>query len=191
MSVGQTFLAQPEARGHNGHSTGSRGLVVVCGSVGQVADSFSEPCGATRHRANLPGEPVERVLNTSRWGVKVLLGRVKKSFSNRGALEISDGDKNALSNGMSTTWTKGRRCPQSTPSRGCVVIPRRFVIEVNITAATGLLNYAASFGLQHLVKGEVINMLMLLGISPQRCACRRRGGVAQIVDQARVERRNS
>ena len=45
------------------------------------------------------------------------------------------------------------------------LIPRRFVIEVDITAATSLLKHAASFGFQHLVKGGIINILMLLGIS--------------------------
>ena len=41
----------------------------------------------------LPGEPVGWVLNTSRWGVLVLLGHVQKSDGNRGTLEISIGDK--------------------------------------------------------------------------------------------------
>ena len=41
----------------------------------------------------LPSEPVGWVLNTSRWGVQVLLGHVKKSDGNRGTLEISNGDK--------------------------------------------------------------------------------------------------
>ena len=45
------------------------------------------------------------------------------------------------------------------------LIPRRFVVEVDITAATILLKHAASFGYQHLVKGGIINILMLLGIS--------------------------
>ena len=33
------------------------------------------------------------MLNTSRWGVQVLLGHVKKSVVNRGTLEISNGEK--------------------------------------------------------------------------------------------------
>ena len=36
---------------------------------------------------------------------------------------------------------------------------------MDITAATSLLKHAASSGFQHLVKGEIINILMLLGIS--------------------------
>ena len=52
MLVGHTFLAQPEARGHNVHSVGSRGLVVLCERARQVVDSISEPRDATRHRAN-------------------------------------------------------------------------------------------------------------------------------------------
>ena len=47
------------------------------------------------------------------------------------------------------------------------LIPRRFVIEVDITAATSLLKHAASVGFQHLVKDEIINILMLLDISPK------------------------
>ena len=42
----------------------------------------------------------------------------------------------------------------------------RLVIEVEI-AATSLLKRAASLGFQHLVKGEIINFLMLHGISPE------------------------
>ena len=45
------------------------------------------------------------------------------------------------------------------------LIPRRFVIEVDISAATSLLKHAAGF--HHLVKGEIINILMLLSISPE------------------------
>ena len=52
VSVGQTFLAQPETRRHNGHSAASKSLDVLCERVRQVADSISEPRGATRHRAS-------------------------------------------------------------------------------------------------------------------------------------------
>ena len=51
-SAGETSLAQPEARGYTGHSAGTRSLVVLCGTVRHVADSVSEPRGATKHRAN-------------------------------------------------------------------------------------------------------------------------------------------
>ena len=47
------------------------------------------------------------------------------------------------------------------------LILQRFVIEVDITAATSLLNHAASLGFQHHAKGEIIVILMLLGISPR------------------------
>ena len=47
------------------------------------------------------------------------------------------------------------------------LIPWRFLVEVDITSATSLLKHAASLGFQHLVKGGIINILMLLGISPR------------------------
>ena len=60
VSVGRTFLAQPEARGHTCHSAASRGLDVLCERIRQVANSVSEQRGATKHRAHdcLPSEPV-------------------------------------------------------------------------------------------------------------------------------------
>ena len=151
MSVGQTFLAQPEARGH-----------VLCGRVRQ---SISEPRGATRLIGHdwLPCEPVGSVLNTSRWSVQVLLGHVKKSDGNRGTLEISDGDEFVhdldKSQTMPTEWSF-----KKVHGTGNLT-PRRFVIAVDITAVSSLLKHAASFDFQHLVKGEIINIFMLLGIS--------------------------
>ena len=118
----------------------------------------------------LPGEPVGWVLNTSRWGVQVLLGHVKKSDVNRGTLEISDGDK------CFELWCvhdldKWQTMPTDYSFKRVHgagdLSPRRFVIEVDITAATSLLKHAASFGFQHLVMCEIINILMLLGISPR------------------------
>ena len=47
------------------------------------------------------------------------------------------------------------------------LILRRFVIEVDMIAVTSLLKHAASVGCQHLVKGKIINILRLLGISPR------------------------
>ena len=112
---------------------------------------------------------------------------------NRGTLEISNGDK-CFERWCVHDLDKWQTMPTEYSFKRVHgagdLIPRRFVIEVDITAATSLLKLAASFCFQHLVKGEIINILMLLGISQKRCACRRRGGVAQIVDQARVERRN-
>ena len=69
---------------------------------------------------------------------------------------------NALSQTMPTEYSFKR-------VRGAGdLIPRRFGIDVYITAATSLLKHAASFGFQYLVKGEIITILMLLGISPRR-----------------------
>ena len=116
-----------------------------------------------------PGEPVGWVLNTSRWGVQVLLGHVKKSDGNRGTLEISNGDK------CSEQWyvhdlDKWQTMPTEHSFKRVHgagdLIPRRFVIEVGITA-TSLLKHAASIGFQHLVKDAIINFLMLHGISPE------------------------
>ena len=104
-----------------------------------------------------PGELVGWVLNISCWGVQVLLRHVNKSDGNRGTLGylrwrpryVHDLDK----------W-------QTMPAEYSFKkvhgagdhIPRRFVIEVDIAAATSLLKHAASLGLQHLVKGESINI---------------------------------
>ena len=118
----------------------------------------------------LPGEPVGWVLNTSRWCVQVLFRHVKKSDGNRGTLEVSNGDKRC------EQWyvhdlDKWQTMPTVYSFKRVHVagdlFPRRFVIEVDITAATSLLKHAASFGFQYLVKGEIINILMLLGISPR------------------------
>ena len=65
---------------------------------------------------------------------------------------------NALNIGMCTTWTNDGAGDPTT---------RRFVIEVYIFAAASLLKHAATFGFQNLVKREIVNILMLLGISPR------------------------
>ena len=117
----------------------------------------------------LPNELVGWVLNTSRRGVQVLRGHVKKSDGNRGTSEISDGEK------CFEPWYVQDLDKWQTPTEYSFkrvhgagdLIPRRIVIEVDITAATSLLKHAASLGFQHLVKGEIINILMLLGISPR------------------------
>ena len=96
MSVGQTFLAQPEARGHDGHSAGSGGLSFFAGEYDKLQTLFLsrvvQPDTVLIGHDWLPGEPVGWVLNTWRWGVQVLLGHVKKSDGNGGTLEISEGD---------------------------------------------------------------------------------------------------
>ena len=87
---------------------------------------------------------------------------------NRGTLEISNGDK-CFERWCVHDLDKWQTMPTEYSFKRVHgagdLIPRRFVIEVDITAATSLLKLAASFGFQHLVKGEIINILMLLGIS--------------------------
>ena len=102
--------------------------------------------------------------------VHVLLGHVKKSDGNRGTLEISGGDKC-----FEQWYVRDLDIRLTMPTEYFFkkvhgagdLIPRRFVVEVYITAATGLLKHFASLGFQHLVTGEIINILMLLGISPR------------------------
>ena len=118
----------------------------------------------------LSSEPVGWLLNTSRWGLQVLLGHVKKSDGNRGTLEISDGDT-CFEQWYVHDMEKGQTMPteyffKRVHGAGDL-IRRRFVIEVDITAATSLLKHAASSSFQYLVEGEIINMLMLRGISPR------------------------
>ena len=109
------------------------------------------------------------------------LGHVKKSDGNRGSLEISDNDK-CFEQWYVHDLDKWQTMPTEYSFKRVHgagdLIPWSLVIEVDITAATSLLKHAASLGFQHLVKGVIVNMLMLLGIQPQKCACRRRGGVA-------------
>ena len=86
----------------------------------------------------LPGEPVGWVLYTSRWCVQVLLGHVKKSDGNRGTLEISDGDK-CFEQRCVHDLHKWQTMPTDSFKRvrgAGDLIPRRFVIEVDITTAT-------------------------------------------------------
>ena len=87
---------------------------------------------------------------------------------NRGTLEISNGDK-CFERWCVHDLDKWHTMPTEYSFKRVHgagdLIPRRFVIEVDITAATSLLKLAASFCFQHLVKGEIINILMLLGIS--------------------------
>ena len=101
---------------------------------------------------------------------------------------------NALNNGMCTTWDKWHTMPTEYSFKRVHgagdLIPRRFVIEVDITAATSQLKHAPSFGFQHLVKGEIINISMLLGISTRGTHAVGVVELRKIVDQARVERRN-
>ena len=134
------------------------------------------------------------VLNTLRCGVQVLLGHVEKSDGNRGTLEVSDGDK-CLEQWYVHDLDKRQTMPTEYSLKKVHgagdLIPRRFVIEVDITAATSLLKHAASLGFQHLVKFLSINILKLLGIRPRGVHAVRVVGVAQIVNQARVERRSS
>ena len=107
----------------------------------------------------------------------MLLGHVKKSDGIRGTLEISNGDK-CFEQWCVHDMDKWQTMPT-----------RRFVIEVDITAATSLLKHAASFGFQHLVKGEIINILMLLGMSSRGAHA---VGVVELRKLLikRVERRN-
>ena len=96
------------------------------------------------------GELVGWVLNTSHWDVQVLLGHVKKSDSNRGTLEISGGDK-CFEQWYVRDLDKRLTMPteyffKKVHGAGDL-IPRRFVVEVYIAAATSLLKHAASFRL--------------------------------------------
>ena len=53
FSAGEKFFERClSGRRHNGYSAGPRGLDVLCERVRRVADSVSEPRGATRYRAN-------------------------------------------------------------------------------------------------------------------------------------------
>ena len=101
---------------------------------------------------------------------QVLLGHVKKSDGNRGTLEISGGDK-CFEQWYVRDLDKRLTMPTEyffKNGHGAGdLIPRRFVVEVYIAAATSLLKHAASLGFQHLVTGEIINILTLLGISPR------------------------
>ena len=81
-----------------------------------------------------------------------------KSDGNRGTLEISNGDK-CFEQRYVHDLDKWQTMPTEYFKRvhgAGALIPRRFVIEVDITAATSLLKHTASFGFQHLVKGEIL-----------------------------------
>ena len=95
MSVGQTFLAQPED---------TLAIPLVQGALTFFASEYDklqtlflscvvQPSTVLIGHDWFPGELVRWVPNTSRWGMQVLLEHVKKSEGNRGTLEISDGDK--------------------------------------------------------------------------------------------------
>ena len=105
------------------------------------------------------------MLNTSRWCFQVLLGHVKKSHGKRATLEISDGDKMLWAMVCAGRGQIHGVLLQKKVNGAGDPLPRRFVIEVDIIAATSLLNHAAIVGFQHLVKGDIINILMLLVIS--------------------------
>ena len=133
VSVGQTFLAQPEARRHNGHSAGSRGLDVLCEReydklqtpfLGRVVQPGTVLIGHDW----LPGEPVGWVLNTSRWCVQVLLEHVKKSDGKRGTLEISKGQWHV--HDLDKSQTMPTEYPFKRVHGAGGLIPRRFEIEV-------------------------------------------------------------
>ena len=113
----------------------------------------------------LPGEFVGWVLNTSRWSVQMLLGHVK-SDGNRGTLEISYGAKyfDQWYVHLDKWHTMPTEYFKKVHGAGDE-IPRRFVIEVDTIAATSLLKHAASSGIQHFIKSEIVNILVLLGIS--------------------------
>ena len=84
----------------------------------------------------------------------MLLGHVKKSDGNRGTLEISNCDK-CFEQWYVHDLDKWQTMPTEYSFKRVHgagdLIPRRFVIEVDITAATSLLRRGASLGFQHLV----------------------------------------
>ena len=168
MSVGQTFQAHPEDTLAIPLTQGA--LTFFARKYDKLQTLFLsrvvQPSTVRIGHDWQPSEPVEWVLNTSRWGVQVLLGHVKKSD---GTLEISNGDK-CFEHWCVHDLDKWQTMPTEYSFKRVYgagdLIPRRFVIEVDITAATSLLEHAASLGFQHFVKGEIINTLMLLGISP-------------------------
>ena len=79
------------------------------------------------------------VLSTSRWGVQVLLGHVKKSDGSRGTFEISNGDT-CFEQWYVHDLDKWQTMPTEYSFKRVHgagdLIPRRFEIEVDITAAT-------------------------------------------------------
>ena len=172
VSVGQTFLAQPEDT--VAIPLAQEALTFFAREDDQLQTLFLsrvvQPCTVLMGHDRLPSEPVGWMLNTSRWGVQVLLWHVKKSDGNRSTLEISNGDK-CFGQWYVHDLDKWQRMPTEYSFKRVHgagdLIPRRFVIEVDITAATSLLKHAASFGFQHFVKGDIINILMLLDISPE------------------------
>ena len=79
--------------------------------------------------------------------MQVLLGHVKKYDGNRGTLEISSGDKwfeQLCVHDLDKWQTMPTEYSFKRVHGAGDLIPRRFVIEVDITAATSLLKHAAS-----------------------------------------------
>ena len=118
------LLVPPEARGHDGHSAGSGGFVVLCGIVRQIADSISEPRGANRHRANRSWLAARRTCWMGAPHLALGCASAARACEETATALLwrSAMATNALSFGMCTTWTDGRRCPKSTLSRRCMVL---------------------------------------------------------------------
>ena len=140
----------------------------------------------------LPSAPVGWVRNTWRWGEQVLLGHVKKSNGNRGTLEISDGDKyfeqwyvhdldkwQTMPTEYSFKKVHGAGDLISTALRDCGHHCRHESAEASCL-----------FRLLTSRQGWDHQQFDAAWHQPQKCACRRRGGVAHIVERRMIMSKN-